>query len=462
MVALVIISVLWAGFISWAFKQTPQQDFPKIDAIAFYTAGKLSQAGEWEALYSASTKQQTVEMDSPAQGVLPGSPSVFQLIRVETSPRYKAAAQESGFPDSNPPAFVYLPIYAVIFQLLSAFPWSWASYIWDLLNLSIFACGLGIAAFASLPSKPKYAGAFFLCTLTLLPLAHPFRFSLFCGQVTPMIVGLSCLLMLPKNHKFFGVLIGALVCVVGLMKILPGLLVLPLVLLNDRFRVLGFALAGGMLVLGSLIVADFSTHRWMNSSAQALVEGLRHWSGNQSLDAFVHRFFYSTNLTQMPGTSVNPQPFWVLVAIIKIFGFSLLSWLTWKNQCLPASRPIIIGAFILTLALLPHLSWSHYGLYALPLMFALAGALFVEPVVNSNSTRLLFCVLMCCILLGWGINPDSAKAMIPAFKPYLGEVGALTLYRVGVGAPFISMAVLFGLGLWILRPKKSTTRSAYS
>jgi hypothetical protein len=433
-----LVAMVWAAALAVVFRQTPPDSaYPKVDAIAFYTAGSLAAEGRWDALYTARAERQTVAMDAAPLGALPGAPLEFTLITVTTSPEWRDAALALGYPDSNAPPFAYTPGYAVLFQGLALLPWRWATLVWDALNLLIFAGGL--ALFCRETSE-RHGLTLFAAALLLLPLSHPLQFSLFCGQGTPMIVGAGLILFSMAVGRFGAVpsgMVGAVCGVVLFSKLLPILWVVPLIALW-RWPLAGGVLAGVAFVLMlGLVVAPWDAHVQMVETASALLSGVQFWSGNQSLEAFVGRFWYSTNLTQMPGTAVDPL---IFGGILKVAKLLLLLGLVVFTLLTKIALPRVCVLWLMLPAMLPHLSWSHYGLYAVPGLL-ICGARVLESSSYGWRRGLQWGVL---ILLGiaWGMNPDFWKILVEGGS---GGADVQTLFRIAVGLPFLAM-----VGMWVL------------
>ncbi|MDX1971642.1 MAG: glycosyltransferase family 87 protein [Candidatus Sumerlaeia bacterium] len=431
-----LLAVVWAFALAVVFRQTSaDSSFPKVDAIAFYTAGSLAAEGRWNAMYTARAERRNVAMDVAPVGAMPGAPLEFSLITVRTSSEWRESALAQGYPDSNAPPFAYTPGYAVLFQGLALLPWRWATFMWDALNLLIFAGGLALFC---RDASERHGSLILAVALLLLPLAHPLQFSLFCGQGTPMIVGAGLILFSTAAGRLGAVPAGVLGAVCGVVlfsKLLPILWVVPLFAVR-RWALVSGVLAGVaiVLVLG-LVVAPWGAHLQMVDTARALLSGVQYWSGNQSLEAFVGRFWYSTNLTQMPGTAVEP---FILGGILKGAKLLLLLGLLIFTLRSKAGLPRLGVLWLMLPALLPHLSWSHYGLYAVPALI-LCGASVLESSSQGWRRGLQWGVL---ILLGiaWGMNPDFWKILVEGGT---GGAGVQTLFRIAVGLPFLAM-----LGVW--------------
>jgi len=472
-----ILLILVISFaIAFIGRQKPGGDYPKVDAIAFYNAGKMIREGKVSELYKIIPQINTVEMQAPPTGGLPGSPMEFRLVEVWPGTEYSISASEAGYANKLPPVFLYLPAFAYL-----CVPFTFVSFqTFTLLFDFVMVSCLLVSIFQFLKKKihcPKRLTIFSLIILLLLFFSHPFLFSLYCGQISPLFAAIIFWLMIAAEKQKGGFMTGILLGLIMAMKFFPLLLLIPLIIQKGNLRKIAIiaAITATLLIGASFVLVSGDTLSETLQAMQAMTMGTKLWSGNQSISAFIDRFYFSTNMTQMPAVSVlriTNNPIAVLIfssTILILFMVYLLPILCHffirdqlrDEQAETAQKNVVFaiaiaGALFCTAPLV----WSHYLLFLIPLNIMMLFVIIERyPGKIQDPKKLKFIVMM----IVWGLstlaihhNPDVWVDVNNQYLSGFGEVSSSLFYRVLISLPTIGYLTQIGICLYVLN--KGTMR----
>lgn len=330
--------------------------------------------------------------------------------------------------------FIYPPIAAILMVPFGLLPQVVLQIGWTLLGLGaqwlvLKRCGV--------PRGITMAWAM----VTLVLAVEPLRTTLGYGQINTMLMALVVADLLPRPGVRRWFWPGTLVGLAGAIKLTPLLFVVFLFAAR-RWRQAWTALGtfGLLTGLGALVLPAESLE-FVRKVVTGNMYGDPVYSGNQSLRALVDRHFSG------PATSGISLALGGLLALLAIWVAAQLWDRSVDIQIRHAHRVWSIGLLGLATCLVSPISWTHHHVWLVPLALgALAGGL--PRLLRWGSV----------LWAGW-------VALCPplAFLPY-GE-GRELHFNVGQTVvveftPVLSVALIVGAGLWLLRsPRPTRTRS---
>jgi len=367
---------------------------------------------------------------------------------------YHAAARsvlEGRLPDEVE-GYLYPFAFAVLIAPLGLLPLSLAAALWQLASLAaLLWSALGCARLATGRARPPpwLMGAALLCVLRLADS------NLANGQVNAFtLAALVAALLALRNERELRA--GAFLGLGSAVKVLPGVLLVPLAL-RRRWRTLGAGLAVLLLlgvglpalVLGSRAV-ETEAQRWLLRDPDAhVLDAARHeekgdyWPG-QSLPAVARRL-----LTAAPGTSTGEE-----VSLVRLEPRTV-AWIS-------GALLLVHGALALTASLRrAHASGARAWLEEASLWVVLA--LVAAPMVHK--AHLLWLLLPYSVLLApdeRALAPGARRARRVLLGLSITLIGLTTPALLGraaatralaVGLPFLGLEAVFAaLALGTLAP----------
>jgi alpha-1,2-mannosyltransferase len=284
---------------------------------------------------------------------------------------YDAELAGSGLP------FTYPPFAAIAMVPLAAVPWGVVLVVWTTISV------LCITALWR-TSLPKTAWSFFsqrkrmllLVALTLLSLLlEPVWQTLQFGQINLLLTAMILLdLVRPADARLRGFWLGVTIGV----KLTP-LPFLALLVVTKQWRALRNSILGllATVAIGFAIVPHQSWRYWTDVVLDANRVGGLAYTGNQSLNGFLHRLGNDASWV---------QPTWLVLA--GLFGLASL-WLA-RRFWLVDERITAISVMALAVLYASPISWSHHWVWIIPLGVSLIRA------VNRV----------------WGLNPAVATGVL--------------------------------------------------
>jgi hypothetical protein len=438
--AVSVLLVVWAGGLAWWARNGPAH--PKMDAVGWVVAGTMLRDGKPAAsLYALRIEQLTIEVER-APGLLFGGPKELTLTRVLPGEELVAGAQRLGYHGSDPPAFVYSPGAALLGIPLSWLGWPAATLAIDMLGLLALA-GATALILTRLRGMTWSSLAWQVGLLVLFALTHPLRFSLFLGQVTPILAAGWIVASLSDNRRgqvACGVIIGLL----GVLKVFPLLLLLWFVL---RRRWLPAAVAAAIFVAGGVVLGIEALSAWV-ATARQMTAPVRVWTDNQSLAAMLHRFIYPLNLVR-DWVIVKPAPAMAISLCVGVLMVACWIWRALKTgRDSLAENLRLFGALWILPMSLGSLFWSHYIVLVLP---ALAVVL-ADPARHRASLCLGWIVGVLIV-----VGADTWTGFMPGLEGVLGSELAAFAMRLLVSLPAMAMMTLFFLLLMPTREEEPET-----
>jgi alpha-1,2-mannosyltransferase len=284
---------------------------------------------------------------------------------------YDAELPGSGLP------FTYPPFAAIAMVPLAAVPWGVALVVWSTISV------LCITALWR-TSLPKTAWSFFssrkrvllLIALTLLSLLlEPVWQTLQFGQINLLLTAMILLdLVRPADARLRGFWLGVTIGV----KLTP-VPFLALLVVTKQWRALRNAILGllATVAIGFAIVPHQSWRYWTDVILDANRVGGIAYTGNQSLNGFLHRLGDEASWV---------QPTWFVLAAL--FGLAAL-WLA-RRFWLVDERVTAISVMALAVLYASPISWSHHWVWIIPL-----GVSLIRTVNRV-----------------WGLNPAVATGVL--------------------------------------------------
>ncbi|MBX7246738.1 MAG: DUF2029 domain-containing protein [Candidatus Sumerlaeaceae bacterium] len=433
-----LLLVIWTAGLAWYTRCGPSN--PKMDAISWIAAGVMLREGRPVAdIYAIRTEQVVIEVDQ-APGRIAG-PKELTLTRVLPGAAIAEVAQRLGYSDANPPAFVYPPGAALAGKLLSRLGWPLSTIFMD--SIGLLFLGIAIAlVLARVHGETPNSALWFAAILAIAIAFHPLRFSLFLGQVTPLLALGWLLPFLPQNRRG-EIIAGTIIGLLASLKVFPLLLILWLLL---RRQWLGCIVAIIVFMCGCFALGWNAFISWTAAASQ-MSAPIRVWAENQSLAATLHRFIYPIGLAR-DWVIVEPAAPWWLSSLP---GVALLAW--WAKRARgtahsPGLPPLALFAalWILPVALLG-LFWTHYIVLLIP----------VIPIVlaNRKQTGMRQALALASLFL-LAISGDTWTSLMPFLEQTLGNAPSAFLMRGLIALPALSILTL----LCLLLTPPAAARSA--
>ncbi|CAA9278854.1 MAG: hypothetical protein AVDCRST_MAG57-3602 [uncultured Blastococcus sp.] len=270
----------------------------------------------------------------------------------------RAVGRETlGHPYVHEPGLAY-------FLSLFAGPGSWLPSLHVLLVISLLST-LGIVWLVGRMWAPVLLQPVpFAVVLLAVTLSEPFRYGLFLGQTTPVILLLTLgAVVLARRHP---VLAGALLALPVSIKITPILIALWWVLDRERRKAL-IGLAAGLVGLAAVQLAFID-----RTVVEAFVAALRHVQrttttgySNQSLVAWLVDFSVSEGQNTYPTRTVPTWVSLVSTGLLLVFVAAVLYRAHLMRRAGTDAEPFAIAGLLLAPLPFTPLSWTHYYLLLL-------------------------------------------------------------------------------------------------
>ena len=439
---LVVLALAWALALAWYTRYdrpAGHYSYPKVDAIAFQAAARLIAQGGAAELYRFRHEGINIDIERGA-GLPAWAPRTFTIHRTIPGERFSATAQAIGYADATPPPFVYPPVIALLFLPMDAVPWPRSTFWLDTVVLSVLGLGYCHFVYTICRDRRGWTIPAALLLLVLTGISFPMMFSLFCGQVTPLVAGLTLFCLHRTSSKPLAIMIGIGAALIATMKIVPALL-LPWFLLTRR-PVQAWTMVAALPAIMLLNVATFGSDvmsQWIEMT-RAITQGVRPWCYDQSVEAFLHRFVYSINLTQELNP-VTPTPLQGLALLLKlplVLAWGTLAW-RGRQDGGEGREALLFAAFICLLVILPPVSWSHYGLLLFPAILAL----LAEALSRRGARRAGLLAVAACVYTVLALDMNKARDLYVPLQGLLGADTGSIVVRLLIGAPLLAAVLLY-------------------
>jgi alpha-1,2-mannosyltransferase len=336
------------------------------------------------------------------------------------------------FPDATlRPAFIYPPTFALLVAPLALLPGQVGALIWLALCQ---ACLIGALALVLRATRPgAWATTALLCaTFTFYPL----WVDAIQGQANlPILLLVTAgILATVQGRPHWAAGIG----VAAAFKLTP-LLLLVWLLLERRFRAVGFLLAGfAAATAAGVAVRPEDSFTFFTRVLPALAKGTAFY-GNHSLGGILDRILSPNPYTQ-PWVSTS------LATAVALLGcLLLLAWWLWRGRQDSALSGAL--AFLPLLPLISTVTWSHHLVILLPVIWLAIGSLARRnwPLAETG----------CLVAISLSLSLMARLPLGPAFgQP--GFTAAQTmdpLVFLFANCLFIGTLILFLTGPWLLRSR---------
>jgi hypothetical protein len=429
----VLPALAWAIALSVVFRMSGS--YPKYDGIAIYTGSRMILEGAAAKVYEFRREQVKLEIGRTA-GTPGWAPRDVTVTKVLPGEEFGKAAQRFGYPNAVPPVFVYQPSVAVLCAPFAVLPWRVASFLIDFSGLFFFAWALVAAAQMAAGGGEVIARRVraALVALVVATVVFPLRFSLLCGQITPLVVAALLWAVVARGGRKLAIAQGVAAGCAAAVKGFPLAFGLYFLWARRWVELVAMVCTFCVFLAGTFVFFDPAVSgQWMKMLA-AMGEGVRLWTHDQSVDAFVHRFVYSVNFTT-DWAAVSPTPLRVTAALAKCV---LVAWCIWNAVRHRANEDaaVPVGCALLAIAvLLPPISWIHYGLFLVPGLVVMLLGRDGKWVYISKAAALLAVMLLM-------IDPDKLISVYPVLAHFVGEGTGSVMYRLLVGVPTIIASIV--------------------
>jgi hypothetical protein len=272
-------------------------------------------------------------------------------------PLYDFAAAV-GMP--NGPVFKYPPFYAIVLAPFAIYPVQSVFTGWFLLNLVLLGVTGYLLAFRLWrPFAPVSVAPAYLIGIGILNFG-PVWESLIRGQMDVVILTAAVVVLLLAQARKAELLAGALLALVTMLKLYPGLLVIYL-LMQRRWRILaGFVVTSvALIVLSELVVGGTTLWRYV-TEILAVQTAAVPWPENQSFDGLLSRLVIPAAQTDWYTTI--PFPTWTKLTLyaldLIVLGVTYL--VLWRGRSM--GRRFILGYAVVMplIVLMWPTAWIHY------------------------------------------------------------------------------------------------------
>ena len=356
-----------------------------------------------------------------------------QALNVGQSPydgvAFEALAQSAG---SIPfTAYIYPPFFAALLRPLALLPFPIANTLWLVLNIAWYV--VGIFLLARLLNLPRsYHVPLLTVSLFVPALHHTLELRQVNTAFLALLVGALVIIHVQRGEGFSGALLGFL----GMVKLFPILLLLPL-LPHQRWRAVGgfIAVLIGSAVLGIVAGGGLEeTTFWPTEVLPSIIGGFSS-PNNQSLLAAVTRLGVSTQVEPVPLLGAPPQlqvmplidaplllrgvgiAFCILVAITTI----VVVIHHWRQGFQPSTLHQEVSLLLACTLLVTPVVWYHY--YVLLLIPIGVGLRDGGQDVTTRRIILVGCLLL-AIQRYWRVTILLGTPLLLS----LGTLGTLTIW----------------------------------
>jgi len=416
-VLLTLLFVHCLGTFSVKLMNISSADGYRIDFIAYYTAAKLIEEGETEEIYVG------VEDD-------------FSVV---TSGKYFETAKRAGFPYA-PTRFLYLPLFATPFRLLTTFDFPTAANIWFAINLMCILAIIYLEWYLTKEFFPPVPGLIVIILLNLY--SFPLLYGLTLGQTSILIYLIICFIFY-CTVKSYDVSAGVSLGVITALKFSPLLFVLYF-LYRKKYKVLiycMFTLAGISFL--SLIMYGLPLHklylRYLMRLSNMSIAG---WS-NQSIEAILLRLFTDNTLVYFYPVKAPPVLIFIRYTVtILLIGAVYLCGRGTNNVNLHQRYPLEFSSVALCMLIMPSISWLHYFNVATLSVILISAYCFTT--YSARGLIIIFIVLMSYVLIAY--HPDYT-ALVNCY-------GQGILIKAAASFPFIGASIMLLIQLALLKDKR--------
>ncbi|MHB1095829.1 MAG: glycosyltransferase family 87 protein [Gemmatimonadaceae bacterium] len=335
--------------------------------------------------------------------------SAARMLNAQLSPY--GAIPDSIMGKGSPPAphreYVYPPLLAGVLRPVTALPYRAASLAWFFGNVALLLVLWRLMCRLSATAR-RYRWV----TLAALATFPAVYISWFEGQVSLLIGALMlwCVAATtdgaPPDRRRSDLVAGAALGMAGAIKVYPVLLI-PVYVWHRQWRVVGSALAVGMLATGFGAVIGGgvrTTEEWFRHVLPAVAE--RAWPGNQSVVAVVERLAPTPAIMVWTGASereVRLRPALPDQAaarnVSRTAQFLIVLFSAWAvlRRGALASRPALaadLSLAVLVMSLVVPVVWDHYYIQLL-----IPAALLMDAAAADRIARRVLLAVALLILL---------------------------------------------------------------
>ena len=296
---------------------------------------------------------------------------------------YDAHLPVSGLP------FTYPPFAAIAMVPLAAVPWGVAVVVWTTISVlcitALWRTSLPKTfwSFVTQRKRTVVLVALTLLSLLLEPVWQTIQF----GQINLLLTAMILLdLVRPNGARLRGFWVGVAIGV----KLTP-VPFLALLVVTKQWRALRNAVLGllATIAIGFAIVPHQSWRYWTDVILDANRVGGIAYTGNQSINGFLHRIGDDASWV---------QPTWFVLSVV----FGLLALWVARRYWLADERVTAISVMALAVLYASPISWSHHWVWIIPLGVSLIRA--VNRVWGLNPavvTGVLFYALFVLRSIWW-------------------------------------------------------------
>ena len=313
------------------------------DFVPLRTAGQLFKDGNLASLYAQD-------------------PNAYNMV---ADPVFLRASQKVGF-SRAPTPFVYPPLIAALMSHVSDLPATSITWVWAVVSAIAFIAGVVLVRRIYLPESSLLAlTAVFLALCFFEPALYGF----WLGQTSAVIFALvMCAIALQRAGLPLSA--GGALAVATFVKITPGIFVLIWLWRGPHRAVAGFLLASMALWLASLVTVPLEIHvayalRVLAAGGAQIVS-----FNNHSLATFISRFAFEPN-AYLDWLFRTPPPLYAAlrtVCVIAVLGAAGITLRMVSTRVPHLARIVAEGLALLLLLLIPNISWTHYFVFALPVI----------------------------------------------------------------------------------------------
>jgi hypothetical protein len=273
------------------------------------------------------------------------------------APLYDYAAAV-GMP--NGPVFKYPPFYAIVLAPFTGYPVQTVFTGWFLLNLALLGLTGYLLAFRLWrPFSPTSVVPAYVIGIGILNFG-PVWESLIRGQMDVIILAAAVVALLLVQARKAEPVAGALLALVTMLKLYPGLLAVYL-LVQRRWRALaGFAAVSLALIVLSGLVAGWTTLWRYTTEILAVQTAAVPWPENQSFDGLLSRLVIPAGQTEWYTTIPFPARTKLALYALDIAVLGWTYWALWRGR--RVGRAFVVGYAVVMplIVLMWPTAWIHY------------------------------------------------------------------------------------------------------
>jgi hypothetical protein len=405
---------------------------PQLDFVHMYTAGSIwkTSSGNWYYEY---------EIVEQKDGFI-----------IQTPLRYDQYASNLGYDSKYPlPLFTYFPAFIPLFSIFSALPLFFASKLFIVLSTFCLFITVKKAIEEEWPDHFILLG--FCIAVLILCYSVPVCWSIGSGQITPyLFAGTWLSLYLQQKQRPLGA--GLLLAVVTWIKFFPGIIVLYWLFVNDYKALLSFAAGMIALFLIALFLFDLSVLNDYVALLRVFSTGAVLALINQSVEAFLMRFYYSINfMREIANTQVSYLAKMIVLFIKSLLLFSWFYFTVMEHRISlqllqkPTKRVSAASGYYAMgiMILLMPIAWVHYFIFLIPLCIWIAKPIGNQIIISPLFWIVFFLALLFVflpsgtaayiagtIIRRWGEPISRPVTNIVFTTPLLGSIAILMLAHV--------------------------------